>query len=138
MRIGELWTEVDAGECAHVEGGQAAVFDDAEALVYASRANVHNDGRAIVSAKGEVWVRDGGRAWICKKGRATICDGGEGFAVVGSSITVEPGGMVHMYTAEEWPEVAERTWKEAGGRAAFPVAQASERKGRSAKKGARR
>jgi hypothetical protein len=119
MRIRQLWTEVDAGECAHVEGGHAAVFDDAEALVYGGVANVHNDGRAIVFAKGEASVRDGGRAWICKKGRATICDGGEAFAVVGSFVTVEPGGMLHMYSKKDWPEAARLTWQKAHGRAAF-------------------
>jgi quercetin dioxygenase-like cupin family protein len=113
MRIRRSWTEVYAGERAEVDGKHAMIFDSAEALVITGSATVFEGGRAIVLSKGQVYVREGGRAWIYKKGRATVYKGGEAFAVVGSFVTVKPGGVLHMYSEEEWQKVAQLTWKNA-------------------------
>ncbi len=95
-----------------------------------AKATIHHGGRAIIlggsQMHGQGEVYDGGQIWIGNRGMVRIRSGGEGFAVVGSCVTIEPGGIVHMYSEQEWPEVAERTWKDAGGRAAFPVGDVDE------------
>ncbi len=120
MRVTDLYVEIYAGEYAEVEAGDVRVYGDAEAVVFWGNANVKEGGRAIIlggQLSGEAEVEDGGQAWVCHDAAARVHSGGEAFAVIGSFVTVEPGGILHMYSKEEWPETAVLTWKDAGGRA---------------------
>ena len=129
MRVNDVYVEIGAGEYADQAGGELRVYYDAEALVFHGQVTVLEGGRAIILGGqlfGEADVEDGGQVWVCNRGMARIYSGGEGFAVVGSCVAVEPGGILHMYSEQEWPEEAERTWKEAGGRGIFTFGDRSD------------
>ena len=120
MRVRYASVDLHAGDYAEIEGGDVRVYNNAEAVVLNGHVTIFEGGRAIIvgcQLGGDGTVKAGGKVWVCKEGMARVCRGAEGFAVVGSCVTVEPGGMLHMFDEEEWEEAAARTWGAAGGQA---------------------